>query len=236
VITPDGYLYDKEAIFEYIITKKNDYSRAMKEYEKQKKRLEKEQEEQSIIDEASRVEKFIKAESNITVTSTFLTKQPQAGPSTISNMAAGKEGNVPSYWIPSRTPQAKKSILEKPDKTVRCPMSGIPIKGKDLIEVKFTEIKDPQDKRSLIAKDARYMCPVTGDTLTNSVPCAIIKTTGDVVTMDCVEKLIKKDWLHPMTGDKLTEKDIIPLQRGATGFASTNDHLAGKETKPSLQC
>lgn len=36
---------------------------------------------------------------------------------------------------------------------------------------------------------------------------------GDVVTMECVEKIIKKDWLHPLTGEKLTEKDIIPLQR-----------------------
>lgn len=36
---------------------------------------------------------------------------------------------------------------------------------------------------------------------------------GDVVTMECVEKIIKKDWIHPLTGEKLTEKDIIPLQR-----------------------
>lgn len=31
--------------------------------------------------------------------------------------------------------------------------------------------------------------------------------------MECVEKIIKKDWIHPLTGEKLTEKDIIPLQR-----------------------
>jgi hypothetical protein len=31
--------------------------------------------------------------------------------------------------------------------------------------------------------------------------------------MECFEKLIKKDWLHPLNGEKLTEKDIIPLQR-----------------------
>jgi len=36
---------------------------------------------------------------------------------------------------------------------------------------------------------------------------------GHVITMECFEKLIKKDWLHPLNGDKLTEKDIIPLQR-----------------------
>lgn len=37
------------------------------------------------------------------------------------------------------------------------------------------------------------------------------------MTMDCVEKIIKKDWIHPLTDEKLTEKDIIPLQR--VGFA-----------------
>jgi len=38
-------------------------------------------------------------------------------------------------------------------------------------------------------------------------------SSGHVITMECFEKLIKKDWLHPLNGDKLTEKDIIPLQR-----------------------
>lgn len=36
---------------------------------------------------------------------------------------------------------------------------------------------------------------------------------GDVVTMECVEKIIKKDWIHPLTSEKLSEKDVIPLQR-----------------------
>jgi nitric oxide synthase-interacting protein len=37
---PDGYLFDKEAILEYIITKKNEYCRKLKEYEKQKRKEE----------------------------------------------------------------------------------------------------------------------------------------------------------------------------------------------------
>lgn len=31
--------------------------------------------------------------------------------------------------------------------------------------------------------------------------------------MECVEKLIKKDMIHPLTNAKLKEKDIIPLER-----------------------
>jgi nitric oxide synthase-interacting protein len=34
--------------------------------------------------------------------------------------------------------------------------------------------------------------------------------------MECVEKIIKKDWCHPLTGEKLKEQDIIPLQRVIT--------------------
>lgn len=41
----------------------------------------------------------------------------------------------------------------------------------------------------------------------------IFSSSGVVVTMECVEKLIRKDMTDPVTGDKLKEKDIIPLQR-----------------------
>lgn len=36
---------------------------------------------------------------------------------------------------------------------------------------------------------------------------------GAVVTQECVEKLIRKDMMDPVTGDKLSDRDIIPLQR-----------------------
>jgi hypothetical protein len=37
--------------------------------------------------------------------------------------------------------------------------------------------------------------------------------SGDVVTMECVEKLIKKDWINPLDNSKLVSSDIIPMQR-----------------------
>ncbi len=36
---------------------------------------------------------------------------------------------------------------------------------------------------------------------------------GCVVTMECVEKLIKKDMLDPIKNTPLKDSDIIPLQR-----------------------
>lgn len=92
-------------------------------------------------------------------------------------MKNGKDKMLPSFWIPSKTPGAKEVALQKPDKTIYCPVSGKPLKLKDLIPIKFTVVRDPDDKRSLIVKQARYMCPITHDVLGNSVPCAVIKTT-----------------------------------------------------------
>lgn len=42
--------------------------------------------------------------------------------------------------------------------------------------------------------------------------------SGTVVTQECVEKLIKNDMIDPVTGDTLSDKDIIPLQRVCVYF------------------
>ncbi|XP_034254876.1 nitric oxide synthase-interacting protein homolog [Thrips palmi] len=235
VISQEGYLFDKEAILEYVITKKNEVSRKMKEYEKQKRKEENELAELAAAEKSSQLHKFLKTEKNIVSTPINAFKPTTTDKPSVSNMADGRSKQLPSFWIPSMTPHSKKSALPKPDKTIYCPMSNKPLKIKDLIDVKFTEVKDPDDKKSLIVKENRYMCAVTHDILSNSVPCAVLRTTGDVVTMECVEKIIKKDWIHPLTSEKLTEKDIIPLQRGGTGYSTTNEELDAKHNRPVLQ-
>ncbi|XP_018570126.1 nitric oxide synthase-interacting protein homolog [Anoplophora glabripennis] len=235
VITKDGYLFDKEIILEYIISKKNEYSRKLKEYEKLKKK----EDEENAVKVASEVEKkvtsFLKEENNIVSKPIGGFKPDEPGTSSISNMAEGRDKELPSFWIPSMTPSSKKSKLQKPDATIYCPISQRPLKVKDLIDVKFTPVNDPDDKKSIHVRENRYMCAVTHDILSNSVPCAVLRPTGDVVTMECVEKIIKKDWIHPLTSKKLTAKDIIVMQRGGTGYALTNVKLNAKQERPALQ-
>lgn len=237
VVTPDGILFDKESILEYIISKKNEISRKIKEYEKQCKKEQAEIEEIGEAEHRSRIEKFLKTEGAVASAS-----QAAQGSSTsdankaasVSNMAAGKEKKLPSFWIPSLTPSSKETKLQKPDKTVFCPISGKPLKVKDLVDVKFT-LADPEDKGLLDGRRDRYKCPVTGDILRNNITCAVLRPTGHVVTMDCIEKLVKKDMLHPITGAKLTDKDIIVLERGGTGFSSANEQLSSVKARPVLQ-
>lgn len=79
--------------------------------------------------------------------------------------------------------------LKAPNTEVFCPMSGKPLKVKKLYPVKWTPLPDDGQGKSLIAKKARYMCAVSHDVLANSVPCAYLKTSGHVVTVECLEKV-----------------------------------------------
>jgi len=248
VVTKDGQLYDREAILEYIVHHKQLFQRKLKAYEKQLEKDSKEEKEISKSDQTKQVEKFINQEESITTkrenpftvledddeTSRKKMKISDMSDSIINTNSAEKK-NLPSFWIPSLTPQASTSRVEKPDNKVYCPMTNQPIRMKDLVKVKFTLAPVESTKKSLIARKERYICAVTRDILSNTVPCAVLRPTGDVITMAYVNEFIKKDWICPITGKTLKEKDIIELKRGGTGFSSVSgDALKGKAYGPTM--
>uniref|UniRef100_A0A671RF71 Nitric oxide synthase-interacting protein n=1 Tax=Sinocyclocheilus anshuiensis TaxID=1608454 RepID=A0A671RF71_9TELE len=194
---------------------------------------------ESKSEERERAEKFKQRENNIVskpINPFTSGSQKGSSSSTSSDTGASSSSSaLPSFWIPSLTPEAKPTLLKKPSKTVLCPMSGCPLKMSDLISVRFTPLDSSLDRVALLTRQDRYVCAVTKDTLGNSVPCAVLRPSGVVVTMECVEKLIQKDMIDPVTGDKLKEKDIIPLQRGGTGFAGSGVDLKAKEARPVMQ-
>lgn len=236
VVTPDGYLYDKEAILEYILHQKREIARKMKEFEKQKQKLQNEDTLKILSEKESARQKFMQKESDIVTRPVAGSSKADSSTVTpgVSNMTEGKAKTLPSFWVPSLTPKAPKALVKKPDEKVRCPMSGGVLKLKNLTDVHWTHIKDGDKKKSLIVKDARYVCAVTNDVLGNSVPCTVLKTSGNVVTQECIDKIIKKDMIDPTCGKKLTEKDFIPLQRGATGYSLEGIKLEAKKAGPVM--
>lgn len=251
VLTEDGFLYEREAILEYILHQKLDIAKKMKAYEKQKRALKSEGQLESCSEEREKVEKFKKREGSIVSKpiNPFISGQTKEAPSpsgsvgslissSSSASAAGESSSsssLPSFWIPSLTPEAKPTLLKKPSKTVTCPMSGKPVKMNELITVRFTPLDPSLDRVALLTRQDRYVCAVTKDTLGNSVPCAVLRPSGSVVTLECVEKLIRKDMMDPVSGDKLKENDIIVLQRGGTGYAASGVDLCAKEARPVMQ-
>jgi nitric oxide synthase-interacting protein len=67
VITKDGFLFDKEAILQYIITKKGEYSRKMKQFEKQKQSDEQDLADIAAAENKKKLEDFVKTEKNIKI-------------------------------------------------------------------------------------------------------------------------------------------------------------------------
>jgi len=61
-------------------------------------------------------------------------------------------------------------------------MSGKPLKLRNFIEIKWTLVNDPSDKKSLAVRENRYMCAVTHDILSNAVSAAVIRTTYGLIT------------------------------------------------------
>ncbi|XP_041858760.1 nitric oxide synthase-interacting protein [Melanotaenia boesemani] len=240
VVTPDGYLYEKQAILEYLLHQKTEIAKKMKAYEKQKRAQKSSKQLESTSEERHTVERFKTSENSIVSKPinpfTSGQKDGEASKSQSSSEPASTSSqNLPSFWIPSLTPEAKPTLLKKPSKTVLCPMSGCPIKMNELITVRFTPLDPSLERVALLNRQERYVCAVTRDALGNSVPCAVLRPSGSVVTQECVEKLIRKDMVDPVTGDKLKDRDIIPLQRGGTGFSGSGVALRAKEARPVMQ-
>jgi nitric oxide synthase-interacting protein len=198
---PDGWIYEKEAILEYILHKKVENARLLKEFQRQKEQNEKDSKEVGEAEYKQKVDKFLKAEGKLVQSGASLSLSASSTPSTssasvrssatpgssdksseasasVSNMNGELRNKLPSFWIPSLVPESKlKTQMKKPDTVICCPMSGRPISMKDLTDVKFKLLVDKDDKRSLIAKTDRYVCAVTNDTLNNAVPCCVLRTS-----------------------------------------------------------
>ena len=132
VISPQGYVFDKEAIFNFILEKKKTYEKQMKEFERQKQEEMKEFRDKAAQEEEEARERFEATEKNIVTKRVSSNSSDESGsvPTGVSNMSGSRKRELPSFWLPSMCPDAKKSKLVKPDKTVYCPMSGKPLKGR----------------------------------------------------------------------------------------------------------
>ncbi|KAF3845708.1 hypothetical protein F7725_002786 [Dissostichus mawsoni] len=230
VMTPDGFLYEKQAILEYILHHKTETAKKMKAYEKQKQAQKSSSQLESKSEERERVERFKTKENSINPGGEK--SRTNAAESSSSAPVASSSQSLPCFWVPSLTPQSKPTLLKKPSKTVLCPMSGRPIKMNELITVRFTALDPSLDRVALLT---RQVC-VCSDQRRAWQQCSLHcpAALGAVVTQECVEKLIKKDMLDPLSGDKLSDRDLIPLQRGGTGFAASGVDLRAKEARPVM--
>ncbi|XP_071357562.1 nitric oxide synthase-interacting protein isoform X1 [Trachinotus anak] len=169
VVTPDGYLYERQAILEYILHQKTEIAKKMKAYEKQKQAQRSSSQLESRSEERERVERFKTRENSIVSKpiNPFTSGQNKGGEmsrtdsssaeSSSAASASTSSQSLPSFWIPTLTPEAKPTLLKKPSKAVLCPMSGRPIKMNELITVRFTPLDPSLDRVALLTRQ-RSLC------------------------------------------------------------------------------
>ena len=88
VVTPDGFLYDREAILECLLHQKTEAARKMKAFEKQKKKQDAEEAGKAEEEVRSKVESFVNMEKRITTkptTAFTVTKDKSAAGPTVTD-------------------------------------------------------------------------------------------------------------------------------------------------------
>lgn len=221
VVTPDGYLFSKEAILENLLQQKKIIKRKTAAWEAQQAEEQQQEAEKAAVEEQARLIAFDRQNhmgiSERTANSIRSALQEEAahmhdekGASTViaihENEKRMKE--MKAFWLPSMTPSAKAKV-DKPDQHTLCPATGKKLRLKDLIPVRFTPVPE--------GESGRHMDPVTKDTFTNTSRLVVLKSTGDVVLKDTWEKCIKPDGSYQ--GKRIKESDVIELRTGGTGFA-----------------
>jgi len=224
VVTPEGFLYEREAVVEYMVKQKRELAKQMKSYEEYLAKQKKKEEDSSIEKELKRIETFVSNESRITSKSHHLNKT-----------STSAENPNSCFWIPeiSSKKAVSENSMKKPNQQVLCPMSSKPLKLKNLIDVQFTKA-NKDVKSSTGYQTAKYMCALTNDALSNSTPCVVLKPSGQVITVEALDKLIRTDMLDPWKNVKLEESDVILLQRGASGFSGSGVELKAEKYAPSM--
>jgi len=236
VVTPQGVLYDKQVIFEYILGRKKEIEREVKAWEAQQATEASEAQDAARLANEARIDEFVARQEGLSKTDLRERDSARGSGAVASTMGRslleadkGTHAADMSFWVPQLTPQAE-TKLSKPDGTVRCPVTSQPLRMKQLFPVRFTRASDDDDAALDVAKRAseRYICPLTKKALSNINPAAVLRPSGMVISTTCVKKIIKKDMLDPFTEPPtaLREKDIIELRVEGTGYAAKTDEKA----------
>ncbi|PNW87643.1 hypothetical protein CHLRE_02g142086v5 [Chlamydomonas reinhardtii] len=224
VITPDGYMYSKEAILENLLAQKKAIKRNMEAYEAaQVADQQKELEKQAIAHEAALVafdrrNHLGVSEGVASKLEAAIVKEAEAlrnpGGGGAKSVMAIKEAEdrakgLKAFWMPSLTPDAGNKV-EKPDSETRCPASGNKLRMKDLVAVHWTPVPE--------GEPGKHMDPITKETFTNSSKLVVLAPTGDVMLKETYAKCVKTEGSYG--GKRIRDKDVIELKTGGTGFAA----------------
>eukprot|EP01090_Pellita_catalonica_P022451 TRINITY_DN8735_c0_g1_i1.p1 TRINITY_DN8735_c0_g1~~TRINITY_DN8735_c0_g1_i1.p1 ORF type:complete len:292 (+),score=51.43 TRINITY_DN8735_c0_g1_i1:80-955(+) len=220
VITPQGFLYEREAIYESLLQQQQEIKRKLRAWKDQKKKREAESATQKRRDKQEQQDKFEKVEGSIGTASLFAeSNQKKQKPTLYEQNVVKNVKTLRSFWVPELAPKVEE-ILQKPSTKTVCPESGKPLRVKHLMPIEFVPLRKSEASRT-----NRWMCPICFSPLSNKTQAAVLKTSRKVVCYRCIQEFVLKTadkagfMKDPLTAKPCTKRDIIKLQGGGTGYA-----------------
>lgn len=228
VVSPSGHVYSREAIIEYLLTKTQEIKRQNKAYELQQAKVVKDAQDQVAADEVQLQQRFIdsiegvktvakRKASEIEEKQSYMSTRQKIIDDTDDQVKLAQLKQV-APWIPQFTPEAKESLIKPPPRYPSSPMSGRPLRTKDLIPINME--REVSNAVGANPGPVRFMCPVSSKTITNQ-KVILIKSTGVIMLESVAQSLALKTMTCPITGKSFTQDDILELVGAASAFAAS---------------
>lgn len=234
VATPDGNIFDREAILECLLQQKLEIQAQQKKFDEQERKKEQRLKALDQEDELRQLEEFTRAEQGLLsqdlrhkrALEQAESKGSDGGPE--KKLRKGEllkvdksELRAKSFWTKEFTPTAAPTEIKKVDTSTRCPVTGKKLKVKDLISVKM----DVADQKLLDQGGGKgvFCCAVSKNPIVFQ-QALLLKPSGVVILESVWKDIVSKEMKCPVTGKKLKgEEDILKLTTGGSGFSAHND-------------
>ena len=222
VATPSGHIYSRESIVSYLLTKNQEIKKKREDYEMSLVQKEEAKKLEEAKQFSKKVESFVKrAEGTIREASSMhessLKQKVGKRIDLESNDVKKASLKRSSYWLSQNAPEHIEEKLDAPPDRPPSPMSGQPLRLKDLISLDC-KVDD---------SGKQFVCSVSGKVLsTQEVVC--IKKTKQIMLKEIYNELAKPSMICPVTGKKFKEKDVLLLKKAASGFAASGEVEAKK--------
>lgn len=251
VSCPRGHIYCRECALANLLAQKQDIKRRKVDAERQKRRIEDDQERADQEAKARIIKDFERAQGSIASQATKIDndqggdsprgqkrkielsesdqlerakkQKDEALAKVVADKAEALKSALPSFWSPSLTPSTNSVEIKEVKVLPQCAGSeeAHELSLKTLIDVKFSTEKDD-------AGNPAYICPSCRKGLTNSLKTFLMQPCGHVVCKTCADQFVRKAKSCFVCSAALKDKDIIALSVDGTGFSGNGKAQVSK--------
>ncbi|XP_020108307.1 nitric oxide synthase-interacting protein [Ananas comosus] len=231
-----GHVFCKECILECLLAQKKDIKRKLAAHAAQQNQEKEEQEEKLMLQKARELEAFDQQNHGAVPQynndkSNTHDKNGFHGANSVKVTSYEEEAlrDMKAFWLPSATPGASVKV-EAPSTDTICPEGKEKLKLKALFPIYFTEDTGNGQKKTR-SSDSNYICPSCKVTLTNTMSLVALTTCGHVFCKKCADKFVATDRVCLVCSRECKVRNLVPLERGGTGFAGHDDKLEATDFK-----